>query len=61
MRTRIEQYKNMIFSATSKLVYGGTTFNLGNLGFKSLNNENYYGVDCFKMNEFIFSYNDIIM
>ena len=28
------------------------------LGFKSLNNENYYGVDCLKMKEFIFSYND---
>ena len=30
------------------------------LGFKSLNNENYYGVDCLKMNKFIFifSYND---
>ena len=28
------------------------------LRFKSLNNENYYGVDCLKMKEFIFIYND---
>ena len=30
------------------------------LKFKSLNNENYHGVDCLKMKEFIFifSYND---